>query len=112
MDSPIMDSAAGLMAEIWRQLQERYPLLERVVVHSLGEENAEAFPLFFGLFLAALDDKEGAPCCFVLPRRGEMARLAATVFGLSVFRREFNDLAREYAEQEFTERQKVRVLPS
>ena len=30
-----------------------------------------------------------------------MARLAATVFGLSVFRREFNDLAQEYAEQTF-----------
>lgn len=100
------------MDNIWRELRDRYPLLERVVVHSLGEENAEAFPLFFGLFLAALDDKEGAPCCFVLPRRGQMARLAATVFGLSVFRREFNDLAREYAAQEFAEGQKVRVLPS
>lgn len=108
----MMNSATGLMAEIWRQLQERYPLLERVVVHSLGEENAEAFPLFFGLFLAALDDREGAPCCFVLPRRGEMARLAATVYGLSVFRREFNALAREYADQTFEEGQRVRVHPS
>lgn len=106
------DAEPGQMEDIWRELRERYPLLERVGVHSLGEENAEAFPLFFGLFLAALDDKEGAPCCFVLPRRGQMARLAATVFGLSVFRREFNDLAKEYAEQTFAEGQKVRVHPS
>ena len=100
------------MADIWRELRERYPLLERVVVHSLGEQMAEAFPPFFGLFLATLDDMEAAPCCFVLPRRGQMARLAATVFGLSVFRREFDRLAREYAEQKFSEGQKVRVLPS
>ena len=106
-----MNADAGQMAEIWHELLERYPFLERVVVHSLGEENAEALPLFFGLFLAALDDKEGAPCCFVLPRRGQMARLAAIIFGLSVFRREFNALAREYAEQKFPEGQRVRVHP-
>ena len=98
------------MADIWRELRERYPLLDRVVVYSVGEEIAEAIPNFFGLFLAALDDTEAAPCCFVLPRRGQMARLAATI-ALSVFRREFDRLVREYAEQKFSEGQKVRVLP-
>ena len=95
------------MADIWRELRERYPLLERVAVYSVGEEIAEAIPHFFGLFLATLDDVEAAPCCFVLPRRGQMARLAATVLASSVFRREFDRLVREYAEQTFSEGQKV-----
>jgi len=100
------------MEVVWRELCDRYPLLEQIVMHSFGQENSEAFPLFFGLFLAALDDKHGPPCCFVLPRRGQMARIAATIYGLSVFRREFNDLAREYARQQFAEGQKVRIHPS
>lgn len=99
------------MADIWLELRRSYPLLERIVVYSLGEDNAEAFPLFFGLFLAVLDGKEDRPCCLVLPRRGQMARLAAIVFGLSVFRREFDSLAQEYARQNFSEGQRVRVHP-
>jgi hypothetical protein len=106
-----METDPGGMVGIWRELQERYPLLGRVVVHAIAQEKAEAFPGFFGLFLPALDAKESAPCCFVLPRRGQMARLAAVVFGLSIFRREFNALTIEYANQKFAEGQRVRVLP-
>ena len=40
-----------------------------------------------------------------------MARLAATVFGLSVFRREFAELARDYAEQKFSEGERVQSAP-
>ena len=79
----IVETDAGGMAGIWRKLHERYPLLGELVVDEIGQEYSEAFPPFFGLFLAALDAKKGPPCCFVLPRRGQMARLAAIVFGLS-----------------------------
>jgi hypothetical protein len=105
-----MATSEGQMAAVWRELRKRYTLLDRAVVKSFGEE--ETFPPFFGLFLAALDDKEGTPCCFVLPRCGQMARLAATVFGLCLFRREFDILAHEYAKQKFAEGTKVRVFPS
>src|SRR5437660_6598824 len=106
-----MHSDADQMAVVWRELRERYPLLCRVVIQSLGGANAERFPSFFGLFLAALDEPAPVPCCFVLPRRGQMARLAAIMFGLSVFRRDFNSLAQEYANREFKEGQRVRVFP-
>ena len=106
-----MEAEQSQMTEIWRELRERFPLLDRVVVQALGQEKAESFPSFFSLFLAALDDREGPPCCFVLPRRGEMARLAAIIFGLSIFRRDFNALAKQYAEQEFSVGQHVRVHP-
>src|ERR1700730_15089820 len=106
-----METDANGMTGIWGQLQNNYPLLGRLVVHTVGQENAGAFPRFFGLCLAALDAKESTPCCFVLPRCGQMAPLASIAFALSVFRREFNALTIEYANQKFAEGQRVRGLP-
>ncbi len=108
----MMEAQASEMEGIWQRLCERYPLLERAIVYTLGADYSETLPLFFGLFLSSLDQVSQSPCCFVLPRRGQMARLASTIYGLSVFRREFPSLARAYAEQSFPVGQRVRVFPS
>lgn len=109
---PKMEPGVSPMMAIRRGLEERYPLVRRMIVCSAGDEKAEGFPLFFNLFLAAMENRDGAPCCFVLPWRGQMARLATILLGLSILRREFNSLARAYAEQKFENGQKVRVYPS
>ena len=39
----------GQMTEIWEGLRERYPLLERMVVHSFGEEKRGSLSAFLRL---------------------------------------------------------------
>ena len=53
-----MDEAvAGRMADVWRELRDRYPLLDRWSFIPL-EKTRGSVPLFFGLFLAVLTTKK------------------------------------------------------
>jgi len=100
------------MAASADRLLARFPLLARAAVRPVHGGRAEKLPAFLGLFMAAMDAASSAPLCFVLPRRGEMARLAAVLYGLHRFVVFQSELTRRYGEINFKPGELVRIHPS
>src|SRR6266498_370048 len=100
------------MHEFIGQLKERFPIITRLRVASADSPAAtEPLPLFLGILLAAMHSESRTPCCFILPRRGKSAHLAAVVFGLTKFIEDYERLDRQMAETDFTPGQNVLVRP-
>jgi len=74
------------MQDLVDRLRTRFPLLAHACLHQQGTADAiEALPPFLGLFMAAMAAPATTPLCFILPRRGDIARLAAVIHGLQQF---------------------------
>lgn len=94
-------------------IRARFPILARACTRQQDGANAsERLPLFLGLFMAAMDAAASTPLCFVLPRRGDMARLAAVIYGLHRFGVSQTELTRRYGEINFKPGEFVRIHPS
>ena len=85
------------MEEIIKQLCERFPLLARLTVTQAGNNfHPEALPPFIGFLLAVMDAPPDKPVCFVLPRRGDVARLTVVLHALHRFIKKQNQLTYKY----------------
>jgi len=100
------------MEEIIKQLCERFPLLARLTVTQAGNNsNPEALPPFIGFLLAVMDAPPDKPLCFVLPRRGDVARLTTVLHALHRFIKKQKQLTYTYGEANFNKDDNVRVHP-
>lgn len=100
------------MEEIITQLCERFPLLTRLTVAQNGNDShPETLPPFLGFLLAVMDTPLDRPVCFVLPRRGDMARLTAVLYALHRFIKEQKQLTHTYGKVNFNKGDNVRVHP-
>jgi hypothetical protein len=101
------------MQDLVDRLRTRFPLLAHACLHRRDTTDiVEALPPFLGLFMAAMATPVASPLCFVLPRRGDVARLAAVVYGLQRFVATQDERIRQYGETSFTPGELVRVHPS
>src|ERR1017187_10479783 len=99
------------MDDLASQLVARFPLLQRGYIQQREPETApERLPPFLGIFMAVMEEVN-APICFILPRRGEVARLAAVVYGLHRFAATQVELTKGYGESNFTRGDLVRIHP-
>jgi len=100
------------MEEIIKELCERFPLLTRLTV-TQTEHNSipEALPPFLGFLLAVMDAPPEKPLCFVLPRRGDVARLVVVLHALHRFIKKQKQLIYTYGEANFNKGDNVRVHP-
>ncbi|HEX3799665.1 MAG TPA: DrmE family protein [Verrucomicrobiae bacterium] len=100
------------MEEIIKQLCERFPLLSRLTVTQAGNNSIpESLPPFLGFLLAVMDTPPSQPLCFVLPRRGDVARLGIVLFALHRFIRKQKQLTHAYGATNFSKGDNVRVHP-
>jgi len=100
------------MEHIFKLIGERFPLLQRLVVQRVGKgEVSERLPPFLGILLAVMGTPLERPTCFVLPRRGEVARLAVVLHALQQFVKEQQQVSREYINAHFNDGDMVRVTP-
>lgn len=100
------------MDEIFKQLQDRFPLLTRFLLQEYsGTPIPQPLPAYLGIFLAVLERPSPTPVCFVLPRHGDVARLSAVLFVMHQLVRKQNELARAYAERSFNLGDLVRIHP-
>ncbi len=91
----------------------QFPLLKRTYVQQRESDSApEPLPLFLGLFMAVMEARPGAPLCFILPRRGEIARLAAVAYALHRFAAAQSELTKSYGETHFSPGDLVRIHPA
>lgn len=106
------------MAEVMEQkivqlIRERFPILERILVQSVGRNTLpERLPPFLGMLLAVMDAPAAIPTCFVFPRRGEVGRLAVVLHALQQFVKEQMEVTHEYMVANFKDGDLVRVNPS
>ncbi len=101
------------MEEIIKQLCERFPLLTRLTLAQTGNNShPEALPPFLGFLLAVMDAPPDQPVCFVLPRRGDVARLTSVLYALHRFIKRQKQLVHADAEIKFKKGDWVRVHPS
>lgn len=72
---------------------------------------AEYFPAFLGLFIAAARSSDRRPCCFVLPRKEDVALMSGLIHALAELRDDFPEMARRYSEK-LKRGQRVYVHPN
>ncbi len=100
------------MDVIYRQLQDQFPLLTRLFLEERGRGSApQALPAYLGIFLAVFSSAPTPPVCFILPRRGDLARLSAVLYAMHQFVRKQKELTQSYAERSFGIGDLVRVHP-
>lgn len=100
------------MEELTDQLKQRYPLLTSLRIAGQSWSVQEPLPDFLGLLLAAAESPDRRSCCFVFPDASRVACTTATLLALSKLTREFDDLAREYAQNNFEPGQRVIIWPT
>jgi hypothetical protein len=99
--------------EIATALLQRFPLLAAASLEADDSDSVrEAIPAFMGIFLAAMQSPLRTPVCFVLPRRGDVPRLAAVLYGLHRFAMTQPDLMKQYIDRSFEAGDFVRVHPN
>jgi hypothetical protein len=94
------------------QLLGRFPLLERLRVRRPEVSDlTERLPPFLGILMAVMEARSAGPVCFILPRRGDIARLAAVLYGLHRFCAAQAELTKGYGESNFQLGDLVRIHP-
>jgi hypothetical protein len=94
------------------QLLQRFPILGRLRVRQPElSERVESLPPFLGIAMAVMETAAPVPVCFLLPRRGETARLVAVLYGLHRFCAAQTELTKRYGESTFTAGDLVRIHP-
>ena len=100
------------MNDLAKELSARFHLLERIFVQQQELDSApEPLPPFLRIFMAGMEADQGTPLCFILPRCGEIARLAAVVYALHRFASAKGELTKGYGETNFSEGDVVRIHP-
>src|SRR5687767_1777943 len=95
-----------------RSLAERFPTHSRVAFADVGTGAiASSLPAWFAIFTAVMDGPLDSPVCFVAPRRGDVARIAAVLFALEKFVAKQGELLRSYADATFRDGDVVRIQP-
>lgn len=98
--------------EITELLLRRYPLLSKLHAYSCdGKYSPEPLPTYYGLFLSAIASRQQSPLCFILPRRGETARLVAIIHALSEFLAKQDQLIMNIGYSSFQTGDVVRLHP-
>jgi hypothetical protein len=92
-------------------LEERFPLLASLRLHQ-GPSVTESFASFVGIMLAGLEKNDGAPLCFVFPRKDSLAAISAVLYALGNFAADFPALAELYAKEGFRTGQRVKLNPT
>lgn len=111
-DTPNLYEWATVMDEIFRPLQERFPLLTRLLSQDLeGALPPQALPAYLGIFLAVLDQAPASPVCFILPRRGDVARMSAVLYVMHRLVLKQATIAQSYAGRNFNTGDHVCVHP-
>lgn len=107
----MVDSGTG-RTDWARQLRTRFPLLQTLRAGPADPPASHPLlPAFLGILLAAMDSRSQTPVCFVLPKRGDVARIASVVLGLHRFRAAQGDLTKGYGESHFKSGDLVRIHP-
>lgn len=100
------------MEEIAKQFRERFPLLSRISVAETQNPSAtEQAPCFLGFLLSVMESPPSTPICFVLPRRGDAARIAGLFFALQRFIKKQDLLGGQNGNVKFNVGDNVRVHP-
>src|SRR5262245_56245716 len=100
------------MHEWTNQILKKFPLLQRLRCrHTDHGEGSESLPPFLGLLMAVMEGPVETPVCFLLPRRGDIARVVAVLYGLHRFTAAQRDLTKGYGESHFNPGDLVRVHP-
>lgn len=104
---------ADSLDQVAINLRQRFPLLGTLFVRSaISDSEPEPLPPYLGLFLSVMLSPPEPPICFVLPKRGNISRLATVLYSIICFAKKCPQLIREYGDTNFTIGESVRVLPS
>jgi hypothetical protein len=71
------------MEAVAQRLREIHPLLTRLTVLDAAASHCDALPPYLAMIWSVMAKPPGPPVCFVFPRRGELARLAALTYCLN-----------------------------
>lgn len=88
---------------------QRYPLLGQIEV--VGSNHLERPPAFLALLLALLESESPEPLCLLLPARGDIARIAAVILGISRFWRTYATRLQQFAQTSLRVGSRVCVRP-
>ena len=94
-----------------KELQKRFPLLDRMTGQFGIDVPQEQIPWFFGLLLAASSVTRPGIVCIVLNKSPGTTAIAATLLSLIRFQEDFSELASEYARTALKPGQLVKVNP-
>ncbi len=97
------------MEQLIEHLRQRFPLLGELGIVQ-DTERPSPLPAFVGLLMAAMDNSSAAGCCFVLPRKKQVGRLAAVLYALSALKRNFGVYCSQI-EAPFSPGELVRIHP-
>ena len=92
-------------------LDEKFPELKNIEI-SYGEHGSVPLPYIARLLVAALLNKNGSDCVFVVPQAEAMACLAALFAALSNTRYNFLECREKFAKDGLKQGQKVRLTPN
>lgn len=88
---------------IFKQFQDRFPLLTHLLLEERERRSApEELSAYLGIFLSVFSNMPTSPVCFVLPRRGELARLSVVLYVMCQLIRKEKQLTQSYAERSFS----------
>lgn len=100
------------MEQVFQLIRERFPLLQRLLVQGLNADEApERLPPFVGMLLAAMETPSERPICFILPRKGDIGRLAVFLHALHKFAKEQPRITREFINANFADGDIVCINP-
>jgi hypothetical protein len=71
------------MEAVAQRLREKFPLLSHLAVLDEKAMHCDLLPLYLGMVWSVLEKPLETPVCFIFPRRGEVARLAAVTHCLN-----------------------------
>lgn len=95
---------------IIEHLKVRWPLWQKLRLTL--ENQLYDFPPVMALSLSAASESDGRPICFVLPRKGDVARWAAVITGLSQAEQTFQACNEVRLRHAYEEGEEVQLFPS
>jgi HPt (histidine-containing phosphotransfer) domain-containing protein len=100
------------MTSIVEQLHRRFPLLSRLTIRSSDKSaELEPVPAYLGMVLAVMQNPAAFPVCFVFPKKHELPRLVAVLYGVIRLAERLPELIVDYVKKEFEAGARVRVHP-
>lgn len=92
-------------------LDEKFPELESIEI-SYGEHDSVQIPYIARLLVAALLNKNGSDCVFVIPQAEVVACLTSLISALSNTKQSFLECRENFAKNGLEQGQKVRLIPN
>ena len=92
-------------------LDEKLPELEDIEI-SYGEDNSVKIPYIARLLVAAILNKNGADCVFIIPQSEVVACLTALLSALSNTKHNFSIYREDFAKNGLQTGERVRLIPS